>query len=788
MHNMKPPFLPLQVLRAGAALVLCVGLTALGPAEIQAQTSAPASSFTVDDFFQLRTPSLEALNPDGRQALVSYTSMEGRLGLNSYRFGDPTYVAPTLSELYLVDTRSGQSTRLFSQQRQLQGSAWSPAGRYLAAVVREGGMEEAMRDAPFQLLVGTPAGDGLRPVSLPRDRVLDPDTELRWSPDGTRLVFATRTAQWANEARARFDLEVNGPIVVRSSGNDFLSWEEIRRMGLDRSLAVYDLETGRVEEILPQGALGSWALTEDAAWLRLHRDITPGTDYERIFGRTDRIVAVPADRLEEEGAERVLFDSDEGLTIRWSGDDWAWAFARGDSLFFGHLELEEPRVLAVPDPGADEGRTEAEGPHGEEPATEDEEEGEDRSFSPIRLSHDGAFLIASNSEGFWLFDTATGDRELFVEQDSGDDDGPRWSVAEWSRDGERIYLTYASRTEWEWGVYRYDRQGRGMTELVRDGRRYSNLRLADDGATLLLAVAEPGRPPELFAAGPELEELRPLTASNPWLEERALGDVELMEYLDVDGEKLYGILHLPPGYDASRTYPTVFILYETFFDPNFNATAALLNAHGYVVVLPSVNLVRGYPGEGWLKGVTAAANQLVERGVADPDRLGVQGVSYGGYAVNLLVAQTPRFAAAINISGKANMVSFYTDSPRLATRNIHAPERSQDRIGATLWEQPHKYLAHSAIMMADRITTPLLLLTGQQDHNVTERTTSEMYYALRRLGREVEWVSYIDGGHGMPRSTRAEAQDYLDRILEWYQRQMGEGEGAEVADGEAGDS
>jgi dipeptidyl aminopeptidase/acylaminoacyl peptidase len=211
---------------------------------------------------------------------------------------------------------------------------------------------------------------------------------------------------------------------------------------------------------------------------------------------------------------------------------------------------------------------------------------------------------------------------------------------------------------------------------------------------------------------------------------------------------------------------------------------ALLNAQGYAVVQPSVHLERGYPGEGWMKGVTAAANKLIHEGIADPDRLGIQGVSYGGYAVSLLVTQTPRFRAAINISGKTNMVSFYTDSPRLGTRNIHAPERSQDRIGATLWEQPHKYLAHSAVLAADRVTTPVLFITGQQDHNVTERTTMEMFYALRRLGKETEWVSYIDGGHGMPTTTEAEVRDYHERILGWYERHFGDEDEAVTVDGD----
>ena len=163
---------------------------------------------------------------------------------------------------------------------------------------------------------------------------------------------------------------------------------------------------------------------------------------------------------------------------------------------------------------------------------------------------------------------------------------------------------------------------------------------------------------------------------------------ELVAYRDADGKELYGVLRYPVNYVKGQKYPTVFELYETFFDNGFNARATFLANHGYAVFHPSVNLVVGRPGEAWVKGVTAAANRLIELGVADPDRLGVQGTSYGGYATVLLITQTDRFKAAVNVSGKVDMVSFYTDSPRLGVRNTHAPEKSQDRIGGTLWEYP----------------------------------------------------------------------------------------------------
>jgi len=294
--------------------------------------------------------------------------------------------------------------------------------------------------------------------------------------------------------------------------------------------------------------------------------------------------------------------------------------------------------------------------------------------------------------------------------------------------------------------------------------------MSQDGSTFVFNAADGNRPNDLYIANADFTDVRRLMDSNPALGSKSLGHTELIDYLDVDGDRLYGVLYYPVDYVEGTKVPTVFLVYEQFFDDRFNSTIAVLNNAGYAVMQPSVDLEIGFPGEAWLKGVTAAANTLIERGIADPDRLGVHGTSYGGYATNLLVTQTNRFAAAINISGKVDMISFYTDSPRLGVRNIHAPENSQDRIGATLWEQPQKYIAHSAIMFADRIETPLLLMTGEQDHNVPARTTLEMYYALRRLDKTVEWVNYTNGGHGMPRTTEAEVRDYFSRILSWYDR------------------
>jgi dipeptidyl aminopeptidase/acylaminoacyl peptidase len=759
-----------------AACLTIVTLTAsLAPiAPLGAQPAATAG-YSVDDVLDARSAGIGDLSPDGRWLAVTVTSLRDRIGTDNHRWGDPTYVSPAQMLVQVIDTRSGERRDVFRERRQVRGLAWSPDATWLAMLLLDG---ERFRPVLWERATGR-----LHDVALPRGQAVAENASLQWSDDGGTLLLALRRDSWWRETRQRFDHELHGPIVVQSSDDPFLSWDAIRRLSFVQSLAGYDVRTRRVTELVPEQRIRSYRLTGDARRIVYEEDITEKTDYETIFGTTGRIVV----RDVAGGEPRVVVASTKGINPIWSGDAQAYAFARDGRVYFGTIGDAEPRLLIGERRDSAAATPAAAPPPAPSAARDTGDARRNQRFTPVRLSQRGDVLIASNREGLWFVDTATGQRARFHDAAAEDDDyAPRWSVVAWSRDGDDIFMTYASRTEWERGLYRHRRSRGETTQLGRDDRLYSGWRLSDDGSTFVFNASAANRPADVYAADAALGNIRRLTDTNPQLADRRLAATQLVQYRDADGKRQFGVLYYPLDYVSGRSYPTIFLIYETYFDPSFNGTINHLTSHGYAVMQPSVTLETGYPGEAWLKGVTAAANTLIEMGIADPDRLGVHGTSYGGYATNLLITQTNRFKAAINISGKTNMISFYTDSPRLGVRNIHAPERSQDRLGATLWEQPQKYIAHSAIMAADRIRTPLLLITGQQDHNVTERTTSEMFYALRRLGRTVEWVSYINGGHGMPTSTVEEVNDYHRRIVDWYDRFLKDAE-ARTVDNGAGD-
>jgi len=300
---------------------------------------------------------------------------------------------------------------------------------------------------------------------------------------------------------------------------------------------------------------------------------------------------------------------------------------------------------------------------------------------------------------------------------------------------------------------------------------------------VIYSKSDGDKPNEVFVNNLDFDSQKLLTNLNPWVANKKWTKTELISYRDADGEELKGILYYPVDYDPNKKYPLVLEVYETFFNNGYRSSLNLIANQGYFGLRPSVDLEEGYPGEAWVKGVTSAINLLVDKGLVDNDKVGIQGTSYGGYAASLLITQTDRFAAAINISGKVNIISFLGDSPKIGTRNYAAAEVGQDRIGGSFWDEPLKYFQTSAVFFADRVTTPHLLLSGEGDWNVPGTNSREMYYALRRLGKDVEWVNYMKGGHGAGfASIESDYYDQWDRIFKFYDKHFNPKEKEEKAE------
>ncbi|HKW00859.1 MAG TPA: prolyl oligopeptidase family serine peptidase [Vicinamibacterales bacterium] len=742
-----------------AAAILTAAL--LADASLGAQVATPAK-FSAEDMLKVVTASVQALTDDGRLVAIVERKTLDNAETDNYRYGDPTYVAPSASKFVVIDTETGQrSLPLGDRLVNVRQAAFSRDGKRLAVIVASA---ETKTAAPVISVMTGPATGPLSAVAVKSANLIAANSNLDWSVDGSRVVVSMRTPAREKQAAAKFKALTEGPIVVQSSKNPFLDWDALSRENRWRSVAEIDVATGAVTERVPERKVSSFQLTRDQATVVLQEDVTEKTDYDVIGGTENQLLAL---NRGDDKPKTVLPAKDaKGLTLRWTDDGRTFAYAKQGEVFVRSLDAADAKNLTPkPKPAAT--------PEPKPVVTPDEKKETEttESFSAGAFSRDGSRLIATSSKGWYVVNVADGTRKQILTLDKDEEKNPRVSVLDWAPDGSAIYATWGARDKWDRGIARIDASSGQMTMLVKDARLFSNVRMSRDGTRFVMSVSDGDRPADLCVTDASFSKIKPITNLNPWLGERAVPKSELVKYRDADGKELYGVLRYPINYQRGQKVPVVFELYETFFDNGFNARAMFLGDHGYAMFMPSVNLVVGRPGESWIKGVTAAANKLIDMGVADPDRLGVEGTSYGGYATVLLLTQTDRFKAAVNISGKVDMVSFYTDSPRLGVRNTHAPEKSQDRIGGTLWEYPERYLEHSAILQADRIKTPLLCLSGDQDPNVPDSQSREIFYALRRLGRDVEWVHYVNGAHRPPNSV-AEAIDFENRILGWFDKYL----------------
>jgi len=704
------------------------------------------SPFTTHDALRVKSLRVHSITDDGHYIAGIINSRKDRLNVDHKRFGDPTYSAPNTGEIIIINTETKEILSVFKEKVQAHSLTWSPDGKMLAFFLRQGNN--------FYLHTFDMKNKILEEIRPKTDKQIASNSFLRWIPDGTGIILALRNKGWDYKSHKIFLEATEGPIIIYDSRKPMLKWEEIRNMSALHIIAKVDMKSYEVTELLPEGRYNNIRQSKDGSFITYIQYYPLKTDYTRKGGTEYELCMHD---MKTSGDPKVLIKrAEKRLNLSWNEENKMFAWADKGDIFMQSVYDEEPQNLTkdkVKPAGDDTAKVR---------------------FSLERWSRDGSKLLAKSKKGYWLIDHQSGDIEMVYELPETEEERHRsdpvpFRLNEWSPDGRYLYMTYSATDKWDRGYMRYDLESRRMEKLIKDSNLYSGWQMSKNGEKFFYNYSDGDLPNNLYMTDKEFSSTFRLTDLNPWIKEKKLTKSELIKYLDIDGNELYGILYYPVDYEQGKKYPLVCEIYERFFNNGFNANMNLIANAGFFGFRPSVNLEIGYPGESWIKGITCGINKVIDRGIVDPEKLGVHGTSYGGYATSLLITQTNRFAAAINISGKTNMISFLGDSPRIGTRNYAAAEVGQDRLGATLWEQPMKYFNHSAVMFADRVETPHLLLTGEGDWNVPAASTREMYYALRRLGKECVWVNYYNGGHGAGRaSNEAEFHDMWKRIFDWY--------------------
>lgn len=311
-------------------------------------------------------------------------------------------------------------------------------------------------------------------------------------------------------------------------------------------------------------------------------------------------------------------------------------------------------------------------------------------------------------------------------------------------------------------------------EIVRAGG------ISPDGNWLALTVESVESPPRLLLADRRGNVARVLADPNKEL----FADVtsaphEAFHWRSVDGRDIEGLLLRPWRTEAKPPYPLVVYLHG---GPDWNARTRLAcepqiwAGEGYLVLAPNYRGSTGYGGEfatanlhdiggGDFEDVMSGVERLTSDGLADDDRVAIMGTSYGAYLANVAVTKTDRFAAAVSEFGIFNLITDLSNSVY--------PQWDRGYLGSFYWENLKPYLEMSPAFSADLITTPVLLMHGEDDENTFVSNSLEMYTALKLLDRTVEFHVFPREGHGFFEPSHVIQEAVLTR--RWLDRHVTSG-------------
>ncbi len=326
----------------------------------------------------------------------------------------------------------------------------------------------------------------------------------------------------------------------------------------------------------------------------------------------------------------------------------------------------------------------------------------------------------------------------------------------WSPDGgQSAYLITRDNETKQVGYYKVNLTTGKSTKLFEENKIYDSdkMDVSANGQTVVYLAQDVRHPWDLWVAGRDSSKPRRLTNTNPQFGRYVMGASRLIEWRSMDGQRLRGALLLPANYEAGKKYPLVVHVYGglmlsnlvNLFGFEFGGTMnmQLLATRGYAVLLPDTPLNYGTPMQDIAKTTLPGVDKAIELGIADPDRLGVMGTSYGGYSTLALIVQTTRFKAAISHAGMGNLIGIYGMMSGTGTSAKGGLiEGGQGRMGGTPWEYRERYIENSPIFFLDRIQTPLLIAHGTSDNTVAPFLADEVFVGLRRLGKEAVYAKY----------------------------------------------
>jgi dipeptidyl aminopeptidase/acylaminoacyl peptidase len=612
------------------------------------------------------------------------------------------------TDVWMTNWAGTQTIRLTYTPEGESSPRWSPDGRYLAFI-------SARQDAKGgQVWILDRRGGEAQQLTKVKGGV----SSIAWSPDSKRIALILDEQTDSIARKDTTEHKTPKPIVV-DRYNFKRDIEGI--LGTSRThLAIIDFASKKIDTLthgLDDDDTPSWS--PDGQRIAFVRQTIPEPGHVR-----DEDIYVIDAKTGATPKQLTDFDGPDNSRPSWSPDGKMIAFTRGDEPKFSAYHLNKLAVVAS---------------DGSSPARV-VTAALDRPVSSPKFSADGKSVLAmiadDRSQQLVRIRVADGSVERLI-------------------DGKRVV--------------------QGFTTPFATSSSVAAPTIVD---RLAIALTTPDRAAEVFAVDAAGSQgVRQLSHQNDSLfAQLNLATVEGMTSKSKDGTEVHSLLYRPAGMTAATRLPTILFIHG---GPNgqdafgFDFERQYFAAHGYAVL--GVNY-RGSNGRGstyqkaiyadWgdkeVEDLLGAVDQAVSMGVADPDRLGIGGWSYGGILTDYTIASTPRFKAAESGAGSALQLSMYGTDEYITQYDLEIgpPWKAQDA-----WIKISYPFFH-----ADRIKTPTLFMGGASDFNVPIIGGEQMYQALRSLGVETQLVIYPSQFHGL--TIPSYRKDRLDRWLAWYDKHL----------------
>lgn len=669
---------------------------------------------------------------------------------------------------YALEMATGRLLALSTGNAHFSSLRWNEAGD--AVGVLRGATPEGMEQRENVLLLfGNLAGerprettwDPRRDSAFPRDHVLSHFAGIRWNDHGDRIFLGIR------EQREEGPVEqVNGGanVDVWHWADEQVQSVQARRASQARqatSTIVYQVPTGHVVR-LEDESLASVTTHATGRWA-IGRDPTPYVYTPQWGGQIADYYRVDLDT-----GERTLIV--EAL-VRQMGTspDGRWFLYFKDGILNAHdLEAGTTVDLSARAPVSFANETHS---HPNEVSA----------YGMAGWTEDVRSVIVNHRYDIWRIPVAEEGEAENLTRGVGSERRIVFRIVDAGSSidlSESLTLSaYGDRTK-HTGYWRLDPGAEPEVILYEDLRIGSPIR-ADSTDRVLYTRESFTQFPDLWLSDGTLRNPRRITDTNPHLADFAWSPGRvLIDYMDRRGNELQATLALPAGYEPGKRYPMLVYFYETmsqqhhaFQLPRFDDRPhmATYASNGYLVLQPDIVYTMGEPGSSALDALTSAVQAVIDAGYADPERIGLQGHSWGGYQSSFVVTQTDMFAAVVTGAPVTNLVSFYNElyaSSGNVQQGITESGQVRMGMGVTPWNAGELYRSQSPVHNVEGITTPLLILHGTEDGAVDWRQGLEFFNSARRNGKEVIFLSYPGEAHHLGR--RANQEDFQVRMKQFF--------------------